>query len=189
MEQNGSNQNQAAGFIRREYGHLVDFVRSRLGEVESMEPEDIVQDVLAGLFDKADISAPIHNLAAYVYRSLRNRVVDAWRARRNQLSLDSPAKGRSLADSLPAAGMSAAELMELNSRWRLLGEEMAGLGSADRAIITATELEGWTFRELSEEWDVPMGTLLARKSRALKKLKDRIAAREVSAKGGENDES
>jgi DNA-directed RNA polymerase specialized sigma24 family protein len=32
-------------------------------------------------------------------------------------------------------------------------------------------MEGRSFRQLSEEWGVPVGTLLARKSRALKKIK------------------
>ena len=40
-----------------------------------------------------------------------------------------------------------------------------------RAVLIATELKGKSFRELSEEWDEPMGTLLSRKSRAVKTLR------------------
>jgi DNA-directed RNA polymerase specialized sigma24 family protein len=35
----------------------------------------------------------------------------------------------------------------------------------------ATELEGASYRELAEEWDEPIGTLLARKHRALRTLR------------------
>jgi len=38
----------------------------------------------------------------------------------------------------------------------------------------ATEFDGRSFRELSEEWQVPIGTLLARKSRALQKIRNKL---------------
>jgi len=40
----------------------------------------------------------------------------------------------------------------------------------EQAVIIATEFEGQTYEELSDEWDVPLGTLLSRKHRALSKL-------------------
>jgi len=39
-----------------------------------------------------------------------------------------------------------------------------------RAVWIATELDDYSFRELSEEWGVPLGTLLARKHRAVAAL-------------------
>jgi RNA polymerase sigma factor (sigma-70 family) len=43
-----------------------------------------------------------------------------------------------------------------------------------RAVLIATEFEGWSFRELSEEWEIPIGTLLARKSRALQHIRKKL---------------
>ncbi len=40
-----------------------------------------------------------------------------------------------------------------------------------RAVWVATEIEGYTFKELSAKWGEPIGTLLSRKSRATKVLK------------------
>jgi len=40
--------------------------------------------------------------------------------------------------------------------------------------VIATEFDGRSFRELSEAWEIPIGTLLARKSRALRKVKDAL---------------
>jgi RNA polymerase sigma factor (sigma-70 family) len=45
------------------------------------------------------------------------------------------------------------------------------LPEPQRAVFLATELEGSSFRELAERWDVPIGTLLARKHRAVKALR------------------
>ena len=44
------------------------------------------------------------------------------------------------------------------------------LSEEERALIIATELEGYTFKELAEVWRVPINTLLSKKSRAMKKL-------------------
>jgi DNA-directed RNA polymerase specialized sigma24 family protein len=41
----------------------------------------------------------------------------------------------------------------------------------DQALLIATEIEGYSFAELSELWNVPLGTLLSQKSRALNKVK------------------
>jgi len=35
-------------------------------------------------------------------------------------------------------------------------------------------MNGRTFRELSDEWGIPLGTLLARKSRAIAKVRDTL---------------
>ena len=40
----------------------------------------------------------------------------------------------------------------------------------EHRIIEANEFEGLTFDELSRRWEIPLGTLLARKSRAIKRL-------------------
>lgn len=186
MKGERSAKSGLAGFISREYGRLVSFVRRRLDEAEGLEAEDIVQDVIAGLFDRADISAPVHNLAAYVYRALRNRVVDAWRSRRGTLSLDySPVSGGSLADILADDTAGAVERLEREEMWSRFTEEMARLSPAEAEVLRATEWEGRGFRELSMEWDVPVGTLLARKSRALKKIRERIRVPGTGSQGEE----
>ncbi len=43
------------------------------------------------LLDAPDPARHIEDLAAYVYRALRNRVIDVLRGRRSERSLDAPA--------------------------------------------------------------------------------------------------
>jgi RNA polymerase sigma factor (sigma-70 family) len=45
------------------------------------------------------------------------------------------------------------------------------LSPPERAVWIATEIEGQSFRELADDWDEPIGTLLSRKSRANEKLR------------------
>jgi DNA-directed RNA polymerase specialized sigma24 family protein len=48
------------------------------------------------------------------------------------------------------------------------------LNKEQRAVIIATEFDDRPFRELSKEWEIPIGTLVARKSRALKKIREKL---------------
>ena len=174
-----ARQPAAAEFFREEHGRLVGYVRRWLDEAAGEEAEDIVQDVVLNVFDRADITAPIRDLSAYVYRALKNRIVDYLRQKKASVSLDAPRNGEdgpTLADVLsdrapaPPSGM---ERRELHER---LYRAIDALKPEDRALIMATDFEGWTFQELADEWDVPLGTLLARKSRALKKIRKYLEA-------------
>jgi RNA polymerase sigma factor (sigma-70 family) len=142
-------------FISREYRKLTWFVRSLIADAADRDAEDVVQDVALGVLDSPDITLPVEKVSAYVYQSLRNKVVDYLRRRKDLVALEE----NNLI--LPE------EDFEL--RWRLLAA-LDTLDEKSRAVVIATELEGWTFEELAEEWDEPVGTLLSRKSRAIKKL-------------------
>jgi RNA polymerase sigma factor (sigma-70 family) len=176
-----------AGFFEAEHGRLVGYVRRWLDGFSEEEAEDVVQDVALNVFDRADVTAPIRDLSAYVYRALKNRVIDLLRRRKATLSLDQPAGGEdspALADLVrdeTGAPEADFERKELAGR---LWEALEALAPEDRAILIATELEGWTFQELAEEWDAPLGTLLARKSRALKKVRKFLEASGKTKKEG-----
>ena len=179
----GAESPAAAAFFREEHGRLVGYVRRWLDESAGEEAEDIVQDVALNIFDRGDITAPIRDLSAYVYRALKNRIVDYLRQKKPSLSLDAPRNGEeapTLADLLSdnsAAPQSALERKELHDH---LYQAIDALKPEDRAIIMATDFEGWTFHDLAEEWDVPLGTLLARKARALKKIRKSLEASDKS---------
>lgn len=152
------------------------FVRRRLDDAAEMEAEDLVQDVFANLFEKADPLSEIGNLSAYVYRSLRNRIIDRMRSRKATMSFDAPCgEGLSLSEILPHPGLSPHDRMAEMQRERAFAEAFDALPELDRRIIEANEFEGLTFQELSKEWDIPIGTLLARKSRAIKRLSAALA--------------
>ena len=64
-----------ADFFAKEKSRLVNYVRRWVQDAAERDGEDIVQDVMLNIFDSTDITAPVENLAAYVYRSLYNRAV------------------------------------------------------------------------------------------------------------------
>jgi RNA polymerase sigma factor (sigma-70 family) len=156
-------------FLAAEWRQLVRTVRSWLADTAERDAEDVVQDVALALFESTDLAEPIRDLSAYVYRALRNRVVDLYRSRRPAAAGGSPPE--ELADERSeAAGVAAG--LELRES---LFEAIDRLPAAQRAVFLATELEGSSFRELAERWGVPIGTLLARKHRAVQALRSALA--------------
>jgi len=168
-------QDKIVSLITNERERWIGYVRRLIDDAADRDGEDIVEDVIVNLFDKADITRPIDNLTAYVYRSLRNRIIDYLRKKRESVSLDegwSEAAALTLYDVLPdpqAGEMDEISRLEIRQN---LFNVLSVLTDEQKEVLVATELEGRTFRELSEEWGVPIGTLLARKSRAIQKIKD-----------------
>jgi RNA polymerase sigma factor (sigma-70 family) len=152
-------------FFQKEYSRLVRYVRRLIDDAADRDAEDIVQDVILSIFDKADVTAPIENLAAYVYRSLRNRVIDIFRKKEDFVSLP---------DVIPDAGSGTDQKVERKELMEIVFQAVDSLPEEQRAVLIATEWEGWSFRELSERWRIPIGTLLARKSRAVQQLRKRL---------------
>ena len=166
-----------ADFFRRERGRLVGYVRSLIDDAADRESEDIVQDVVLGLFEQADVSAPIENFTAYVYQSLRTvlSTSSAGGAVRKVLMPESREDtGLVLADLLADMSYDVDREMDRREIHRDLNTAISMLDENHRTIVVATELQGLTFKDLSDRWKIPLGTLLARKSRAMKKLKEAL---------------
>jgi len=175
---NVEKQRTFSTFVRREWERLVAYVRYWIADEADRDAEDIVQDVLTGMFERQEVGEPIADLSAYVYRALRNRVVDGYRRKRRSVPLDGDTEdpdAGSLMEVLSDLRYEAAAEQEKKELRERVYEAIDGLGEDQRAVVIATELEGRTFRELSEEWGVPIGTLLARKHRAARKLRAALA--------------
>lgn len=166
-------------FFATEYKKMVLYVRRIIDDSADRDAEDIVQDVMTNIFDTPDLTIPIENLSAYIHRSLKNKVIDIFRKKGKikQISLDSEIAGDpdlSLVDFIRDVGSHVASEAENKELYMYLYEMIETLSQPEQALIWATEFEGITFAELSEEWDVPLGTLLTRKARAIKKIKERL---------------
>lgn len=171
-------QDRIVSLITKERQRWIGYVRRWIDDTAERDGEDIVQDVIVNLFDRADITNPVENLTAYIYQALRNRIVDYLRKKRENVSLDEDLPDKdalTLFDVLPetqAGNTDEATRLDLR---RNLVKVFSVLTEEQKAVLIATELEGRTFRELSEEWGIPLGTLLARKSRAIQKIKENFS--------------
>jgi RNA polymerase sigma factor (sigma-70 family) len=160
-------------FFRDEYQKLVNYIRKNLDErYAEASPEDIIQDVAAGLIDRFDLDAQIGNLTGYFYRAVRNRIIDYRNKKQRTVSIErftDSQNGNYLLNTVRDEEITdEKDYADIDPE--MLREAISGLRPDEQAIIIATEFEDHTYEELSEEWEVPLGTLLSRKHRALSKL-------------------
>jgi len=160
-------------FIKNERQRFISYVRSLLKGSATADAEDIVHDVLLKILEKADLIVPADNLMAYVYRSLKNRVIDTLRTGKSTVSLEDGTsdEGGRLIDMLKDLQPNALEMLQTEEGKQALFAALEQLNPMEKQVIIAHELEGVPFRELAQKWDVPQNTLLSHKSRAMKKLK------------------
>lgn len=148
----------------------MNYVKARARTIGDMDAEDIVSDVMINVTLRPKTAGPVENMAAYVYRSVRNKIADHYRQKTKTVSLDA-LEGASflglLADNAPQPLEAEIEKETLLKVSQAIGR----LEPRQRAVLLATEVWGKTYRELSKEWNEPVGTLLSRKHRAITALR------------------
>ena len=169
-------KNQKLGDLFREKkGSLLRYVHARLSDGPSRDAEDLLQDVIAGMLSSGDLDA-VTELSSYLFRSISNRITDLYRKKDREVSLDQIAADDGASDHVFAdANYNLHNEMERDELREAIFSAIEELTPEQKAVWVATELEGYSFQELAVQWDEPIGTLLARKSRASKKLRELLA--------------
>lgn len=151
------------------------FISRRVGSAE--ESEDILQEVFLR-FLLSDAVDPIAQVAAWLFRTARNRIIDHRRkAREERLPQYDDGEGlmREITDLL-ADDRTSPETEYLRMMvWEELEKALDELPAAQRDVFYLTEMEGYTFRRLAEDTGIPVATLLSRKHYAVKHLRRRLA--------------
>lgn len=166
-----------AELVTREKSRFLGFVRRRLLDLSGMDAEDILSEVVFNLLRRADVIGEVENLSAYLYRSLANRVTDHQRQSVPEVpAIEVPDPAQPSHPTLPPDPRPQPDqaLQQAELRERLF-HAIDSLSPPERAVWIATEIDGRSFRELSEEFEEPIGTLLSRKSRATEKLRHMLA--------------
>ena len=166
-------QNEFVNVITTEQTKLLRYVRRKLTGISDMDAEDIVADVLFNVYNRMMADNHVENLAAYLYQSVKHKIWDRFRQARAPLSLDALdlETGLPRGEKLIDMTGDVEGLLEQKEFALRLKNALLKLEPKQRAVWVATELEGYSFRELSLKWEEPLGTLLSRKSRATQALR------------------
>ncbi|MFM1823303.1 MAG: polymerase sigma factor SigW [Planctomycetota bacterium] len=138
--------------------------------------EEIAQSTFCTVAAKIGDYVESGRFESWLFRIAMNRLRDEMRRRARQARSvgDGIAATAATTAPRPAAGGAA----ELRDRLR---EALARLSESDREIVDLRHVGGLSFKELSEYYDEPVGTLLARHHRALKKLRALLESMGVDA--------
>ena len=138
------------------------FVRSKVSTDQAAQ--DIVQDVWFGFFRSLNKGSIIEDPEAWLYRSARNRVVDAYRKIQpvtlGELEFESFEDDESPEDDLYRE--------EFFDRLEVALDE---LPDNQRLVFMRNMIEGITLREIAEEENENLKTIISRKRYAVTRLR------------------
>lgn len=166
--------------VKNERGRLLKFIRSKVRSEE--DAEDILQDVFYQLASNHGIVDTIENMAAWLFRVARNRIIDVYRKRKPE-SIDTNTVYDADEDEtyfFGLAKLSSDENDEPDAQyersmvWETLTEALNELPEEQRDVFILHELENKSFQDIAEITGAPINTLLSRKRYAVLHLRKRM---------------
>jgi RNA polymerase sigma-70 factor (ECF subfamily) len=150
----------------RERWAILSWLGSRLGEDSA---EDLLQDVAARSLADLDALVPVRDLGAWLWRSVRNRATDEWRARKRRR--DAGETDFEDFDRIVDGALHGAEdELEREEILDSLERAIASLPPEQAEVIIAQAINGETFASMAERTGVSAEALAARKRRAVANL-------------------
>lgn len=148
------------------YGRRVfALVRSRCGQAELAE--EITQSVFVTLAEKLRDGDYVERgrFESWLFRIAVNRVRDEIRRQRRQARPTDPSEFHREQAREPAVGLEVEQSRRLRAAMDALPEN-------DREVVELRHHGQMSFKDMADLLDEPVGTLLARHHRALRKMKD-----------------
>lgn len=146
---------------------------------DASDAEDLYHDVWLKIIRQAHSYRP-GGFKAWMWRIVRNCVIDNARKMRPDLILDADeeGEGEALIDSIPdASAVHALSGMEAEERRAAVYGAMDELSPPLREVVLLRIHGELEFREIAAVLDLPLGTVLARMHNAIAKLKSRLAGK------------
>jgi RNA polymerase sigma-70 factor (ECF subfamily) len=146
----------------------------RMALVWSRDPDlaaDLTQETLSRALKKQDQLRSDATLDAWLYRILNNAWLDHVRRRRETLDIDD----LELADEETPDRL--CQQQELVNTVRCA---VARLPQGQRQVLTLVDLEDFSYKEVAEILDIPIGTVMSRLCRARGALKNELLKQQVN---------
>jgi len=165
--------------VKKESPRLLNFIRRRIPDAD--DAEDILQDVFFQLVENARLFKPIEDVGAWLFTVARNKITDRFRKKKpesleKQLLHTKEEEGEmlNLSDILPAKN----DLPETKMLRTVIMEELEDalddLPKEQREVFLLHEIDGKSFKEISEITGASVNTLLSRKRYAVLFLRERL---------------
>ncbi|HJZ63303.1 MAG TPA: sigma-70 family RNA polymerase sigma factor [Candidatus Acidoferrum sp.] len=168
---------QISRVVAEERSRLRNFIRRRVPD--PADAEDIVQEVFYELVEANRMLMPISHVTGWLFRVARNRITDLFRKKKaepfSEATIESD-EGEVLRieDLLPSPDAGPEALYARRVLLEELEDALDELPEEQREVFVAHEVEGRSFKEISEETGVNLNTLLARKRYAVLHLRESL---------------
>jgi RNA polymerase sigma-70 factor (ECF subfamily) len=167
-------ERDALGYLDQLYGAALRMTRN------PSDAEDVVQDAYAKAFASFKQFKPGTNLKAWLYRILTNTYINTYRKaqRQPQVGAGDDIEDWQLAKAashdstgLPSAEASALELVPDSA----VTQALDSLSPDFRQVVILADVEGFSYKQIAEIMDTPIGTVMSRLNRARAALRAKLA--------------
>jgi RNA polymerase sigma-70 factor (ECF subfamily) len=182
-------EEHALGYLDQLYGAAMRMTRN------PADAEDLVQETFTKAFSSFSQFKPGTNLKAWLYRILTNTFINNYRKsqRQPQMASSEGVEDWQLAraEAHHPLGLRSAEMDALDRITdHQVKEAMADLPEDFRMVVFLADVEGFSYKEIAEIMDTPLGTVMSRLNRGRAQLRSKLAdhARSYGIKTGDDDE-
>ena len=155
-------------FFEENYFAFKRYLKGRFRELNDYDIEDIIQQTIMKLLYKGDDILSIHNLTSYMYTSLQNSAKDHFKKSNRVELCDNDS------EHFEQTSQTVEEhVLELELK-AVIKKAILSLDVKSRYVFVETEIKGRSYDSLVKESGEKLGTLLSRKNRAKKQLKDAL---------------
>ena len=141
-------------------------------------PDDLTQEVFAA-FAQTLATQTVANPRAWLYRSLRNRITDAYRRAASRPIVtpldESPGAYSARGDDAPPDYREFGGAYGDDEFWSEVDNALATLPPAQREVFERNVLDGETLQSIADSLDVPLRTAISRKRYARQRLQTLLA--------------
>ncbi len=173
-----SRRNQFVSEVYTKYqSPLRNFIAKRVPSKEDCE--DVLQNVFYQLMKTDTDENPIEQISAWLYSVARNQIIDRSRKRKEQeipsyINNDGETVFiQELTETILDSDSPDSEYLK-TLIWEELGTALAELPDEQRNIFVLNELDGFSFKEISEATGITVNTLISRKRYAVLHLRKRL---------------
>ena len=162
--------------FNKERSRLLGFIRKFVASVE--DAEDILQDVFYQFITYENVGL-IEKISSWLFTTARNKIIDSGR-KKKAVTFSQSIPGIyeleefTIEDFLPSLNFTPEDLFmrdEFNEKFQAALDQ---LPTEQKDVFVMNEIEGFSFKEISEITGLGINTLLSRKHYAVKQLKKKL---------------
>mgnify|MGYP003326686366 CR=1 FL=1 len=177
----GADSGARASFEAEALEHIDSLYRTALRLTrDPADADDLVQDTYLKAFRAADTFERGTNLRAWLFRILTNTYINAYRAKQRRVheddlgDIDDLYLYRRIADVDMASRSAEDTLFELFTDDEVKAA-LEDLPESFRLPVLLADVEEFSYKEIAEMLDIPIGTVMSRLHRGRKQMQKRLA--------------
>ena len=166
-----STRGELAAFEELVDRHRPVVVRVASGIVGAADAEDVSQDAFLRAFHRLERFRGDAPFRSWLLRITHNAALDHLARRRPE-----PVDPQAVDASQPSGARAPAERLEVRERIERLERKLRGLSYEHRAVLVLRDAEGFSYEEIAEITEAPLGSVKGRLHRARREFIEMLRA-------------